>query len=79
MLGLWLIGSVVFFAIAVYTIGRSDKIWDGERFGFLMFGFVGSLFWPGVLTVIIIVGPFFGLFWLGNRKRREQLEKKEVK
>jgi hypothetical protein len=79
MLGLWLIGSVVFFAIAVYTIGRSNEILYGERFGFLIFGFIGSLFWPGFLTIIIVVGPFFGLFWLGDRKRREQLEKKEVK
>jgi ABC-type microcin C transport system permease subunit YejB len=76
---LWFIVAVVFFAIAVYTIGRSNEILDTERGSFLMMGFVGSFLWPIVLTVVIVGGPFFGLFWLGDRKRREQLKKKEVK
>jgi hypothetical protein len=79
MLGLWLIVAVVLFAIAVYTIARSTEISVSEREGFLMTGFAGSLLWPGVLTVVIVGVPFFGLFWLGDRKRREQLEKKKVK
>jgi chromate transport protein ChrA len=75
MFWLWLIVAIVFIAIGSYVNGRLDIDVD-EKLGIFWMVFIGSLLWPLVLTAVIIIGPFFGLFWLGDRKR-EKLEKEK--
>jgi chromate transport protein ChrA len=70
MFTLWLIVAIVLFAISTYCIGRFD-LSDGDPVGMLWLSFFGALLWPLVLTAAVIVGPFFGLFWLGDRKREK--------
>jgi chromate transport protein ChrA len=77
MFGLWLIFAILFIAIGSYVIGRLDMDID-DKISLFWAVFIGSLMWPVVLAAVIIIGPFFGLFWIGNRKR-EQLKKKEEK
>jgi len=73
MFWLWLIFAIVLFAISTYCIGRFD---NSDPVGLFWLYFIGSLLWPLVLTAVVIAGPFFGLFWLGDRKR-EKLKKEE--
>jgi chromate transport protein ChrA len=75
MFWLWLIFAILFIAVGSYIIGRLDIDVD-EKLGIFWATFIGSLLWPLVLTAVIIVGPFFGLFWLGDRKR-QKLEKEK--
>lgn len=73
MFWLWLIIAIVIFAVATYCIGRFD-LDDGDPAGLLWVCFIGSLLWPLVLVVVVIGGPFVGLFWLGDRKRQKLKE-----
>jgi chromate transport protein ChrA len=75
MFWLWLIFALLFIAIGSYVSGRLDIDVD-EKLGIFWMVFIGSLLWPLVLTAVIIIGPFFGLFWLGDRKR-EKLKKEK--
>jgi hypothetical protein len=75
MFGLWLIFAILFVAIGSYVIGRLDMDLD-DKIGLFWALFIGSLMWPVVLAAVIIIGPFFGLFWLGDRKR-EKLKKEK--
>ena len=75
MFWLWLIIAIVLFAVATYSIGRFD-LDEGDPVGLMWLCFIGSLTWPVVLAAVIIIGPFFGLFWLGDRKR-EKLKNQE--
>ena len=70
MFWLWLIVAIVLFAVATYSIGRFD-LDEGDPVGLIWLCFIVSLLWPFVLAAVIITGPFFGLFWLGDRKRQK--------
>ena len=70
MFWLWLIIAIVLFAHCTYCIGRLDPN-GGDPVGLFWLCFLCSVFWPAVIVAAIIVGPFFGLFWLGNRKREK--------
>ena len=75
MFWLWLIVAVLLFGFYVYKLGVSN-IDNDEKFGmFWILAFI-AIGWPVVLVSVLIVGPFAGLFWLGERKR-EKLEKEE--
>ena len=75
MFWLWLIVAIVLFAVGTYSLGRFD-LGDGDPVGLFWLIFIGCLLWPLVLIAGVVVGPFFGLFWLGDRKR-EKLKKEE--
>lgn len=69
MFTLWLIVAVLFIAVGMYVLGTLD--WnEDEKLGLFWAIFFASLLWPLVLCVVIVAGPFAGLFWLGDRKRR---------
>jgi chromate transport protein ChrA len=70
MFTLWSIVAIVLFAVSTYCIGRFD-LDGGDPVGLLWLSFIGSLLWPLVLAAVVIGGPFFGLFWLGDRKREK--------
>jgi chromate transport protein ChrA len=73
MFWLWLIVALLLIAIGSYSIGTLD--WDEDQKIALFWCIaLGSLIWPVVLALAIIIGPFAGLFWLGDRKRRKREE-----
>lgn len=74
MFWLWLIIAIVLIAIGSYALGRND--FDGDVVGIFWIIFIASLLWPAVLLAAMVVGPFWGLYWLGDRKR-EKLEKEK--
>lgn len=67
----WLIVAILLVAIGSYVLGTLD--WDeDQKFGVFWVIVIGSLLWPLVLAVVIVIGPFFGLFWLGDRRREKK-------
>jgi chromate transport protein ChrA len=72
---LWLIVAILLIAIGVYVLGTLD--WDeDQKVGLFWIIFICSLLWPLALGIVVVAGPFVGLFWLGNRKRKK-LEKEK--
>jgi hypothetical protein len=73
MFWLWLIVALLLIAIGSYVVGALD--WDeDQKVGLFWCIALGSLIWPVMLALAIIIGPFAGLFWLGDRKRRKREE-----
>jgi hypothetical protein len=72
---LWLIVTIVLFGVSTYCIGRFD-LDGGDPVGLLLTSLFCSVCWPAVLAAAVVMGPFFGLFWLGDRKR-EKLKKEK--
>lgn len=77
MFWLWLIIAILLIAVGSYVLGRIDVDYD-DAVGLFWAIFFGSLFWPAVLLAVMIVGPFYGFYWLGNRKREKLMEKESV-
>ena len=71
---LWLIIAIIFFAVSMYLIGRFLS--DEPDVNSIMWvaGFA-SILWPLVLTAAIVIGPFFGLFYLGAKRAEKAKEK----
>lgn len=74
MFWLWLIVAILLIAVGSYNLGRND--YDGDVVGIFWIIFIASLLWPAVLLAVMVVGPFWGLYWLGDRKR-QKLEKEK--
>lgn len=71
MFWLWLIVAILLIAVGSYVLGALD--WDGDELVGLFWAiFFGSLIWPAVLLAVMIVGPFYGLYWLGERARKKR-------
>ena len=62
MFGLYAIVAIVLGLFCAYRMGQVD-----DEIGSLLI--FGVLFWPAVLVLGIIAGPFVGIFYLGRRKR----------
>lgn len=69
---LWLIIAVILFAISMFALGYLD---DNDKGALFWGAFFGSLLWPIIFTAVLIFGPFVGFYWLGERKRKQRLEK----
>ncbi len=67
---IWLIVAIILLAVGFYVLGRFD--FGNDTFGIFWCIFLGSLFWPMVLTAVIIFGPFVGLYVLGVRQRNKK-------
>ena len=76
MFWLWLIVAILLIAVGSYALGRND--FDGDVVGIFWIIFIASLSWPAVLLAAMIVGPFYGFYWLGNRKREKLMEKEST-
>ncbi len=74
MFWLWLIVAILLIAVGSYALGRND--YDVDVVGMFWIIFIASLLWPAVLLAIMVVGPFWGLYWLGDHKR-QKLEKEK--
>ena len=75
---LWLIIAIITFAVSMYIIGRhfSD---DQDVGGFIFAATLGSVAWPLILAVVVVFGPFFGLFYLGAKRAEKAKENKNTK
>mgnify|MGYP002654594101 CR=1 FL=1 len=70
MFWLWLIVAVLLLGFFVYKLGRYETNEDkAELFCMVFFT---SLLWPIVLAVVIVSGPFAGLYFLGDRQREKR-------
>ncbi len=70
-MSLWLIVAILLIAIGMYVLGTLD--WDeDQKVGLFWAIFIGSLLWPLALGIVVVAGPFAGLFWLGDRKRKQK-------
>lgn len=72
---LWLIISIVIFAISMYALGRWDNNHD-DKVGFIPAIAALSAVWPFLLAIVIVIGPFLGLFFLGEYVREKKNEKR---
>ncbi len=66
MFGLYVIVAIVLGLFTAYRMGQVDDYTRREIGSLLIFAI---LFWPAVLVLGIIAGPFVGIFYLGHRKR----------
>jgi hypothetical protein len=66
MFGLYVIVAIVLGLYCAYRMGQVDDYTRREVGSLLLFG---VLFWPAVLVIGIIAGPFVGVYYLGHRKR----------
>lgn len=73
---IWLIVTIALLAYGMYKLGLVDIDADDKVGGFWLI-FIIAVFWPMALGLIIVFGPFVGLFWLGERKRQQRLEKEK--
>jgi chromate transport protein ChrA len=73
--GLWLIVAVIILGAGIYRIGAMNERASVKNDAFWLTLTV-SVLWPLVLIFAIIAGPFAGLYWLGERKRKK-LKKEE--
>jgi uncharacterized BrkB/YihY/UPF0761 family membrane protein len=71
MFWLWLIVALLIIAIGSYVLGKLDENEDLKVAMFWII-FFGSLVWPAILVAAMIVGPFWGLYFLGARARKKK-------
>lgn len=77
MFWLYLIVAASLFGFGMYKLGLVD-INEDEKFGlFWVIGLI-SVLWPLALALIVVFGPFVGLFWLGDRKRQQREQNKKT-
>ena len=73
---IWLFVAIALFGFGMYKLGLVD-INEDEKFAlFWVIGLI-AIFWPIALGLIAVFGPFVGLFWLGEWKRKQRLEKEK--
>jgi uncharacterized BrkB/YihY/UPF0761 family membrane protein len=71
MFWLWFFVFILIVSVGAYIVGTLD--WhDDERIGIAWAIGIGALFWPLALAILILFGPFVGLFLLGDRRRRRK-------
>jgi uncharacterized membrane protein len=72
---IWFIVAVLLFGFLVYKLGGWDT--NDDKVGLVGVIFFGALLWPFILAVAIVVGPFVGLYLLGERQRKKKQEKSD--
>jgi uncharacterized membrane protein len=77
MFAIYLIVAAIIIAITFYYAGQWERpekgysFWDGPD-DILMCGVGIAIIWPIVLTLVIIIGPFALLYYLGVRKKAKR-------
>ena len=71
MFAIWIIGVVVFGMYAGYRFGLADEDIQEQAGGILL---AGVLFWPVTLALAILVAPFVGMVYLGERAKMKKKE-----
>lgn len=72
MFSIWIIGVIVFGMYAGYRFGLADE-YTQEQVGVILLA--GVLFWPFVLALAIVVSPFVGMVYLGERAKLKKEDK----
>ncbi len=72
---IWFIVAVLLFGFLVYKLGGWET--NDDKVGLVGVIFFGALLWPFILAVAIVVGPFVGLYLLGERQRKKKQEKSD--
>jgi hypothetical protein len=76
MFWLYLIVAIALFGFGMYKLGLVE-LYEDEKFAlFWVIGLI-AMFWPIALGLIVVFGPFVGLFWLGDRKRKQREQDKK--
>lgn len=70
---LWLYFIVALFIIgySMYKLGLVDVSYD-DKLGIAFAAFMVAILWPAALFFVIVFGPFYGLYLLGDRKRKQR-------
>ncbi len=74
---LWLIIAIIVLATSLYALGRWDT--NEDKLALFWAIFFASIFWPIILAVVVVFGPFAGLFWLGEYQREKKAKKNSGK
>ena len=72
---IWAAITVTIFGCFSYSIGRSEPSHDTDLPGAFFVAAVVAIFWPVVLALIIICGPFYFPYKLGVRARENEKNK----
>lgn len=77
MFAIYLIVAMAIVAFTFYHMGRWEKPKNGstffdDEFDIMKCGLLCALFWPVLLTIAIVVGPFVGFYRLGLRTKRKK-------
>lgn len=77
MLAIYLIVAAIIIAGFFYYAGQWEKpkegfsFWDGQH-DIIKVGFCIAIFWPIILVLIIVLGPFALFFYLGEKKKAKR-------
>lgn len=76
MFAIYLIVAAIIVAYSFYYAGqfeRPEKGWSffDDQADVTKCGLLVALFWPVLLVLTIVVGPFALFFYLGERKRKK--------
>ena len=75
MFSIWLVIAIIIFAVSSYAIGRVSET-DGDVVsGMFTAAFFGSLLWPLLVTLLIVVGPFYIPYKLGTVHHKKAVER----
>ena len=75
---IWAIVAVIILSTLCYTIGAGVDEKDGELPGLFFVAIAGSIFWPVLLAIAIVAGPFFIPYKLGARHRQTKKHKEKM-
>ena len=76
MLALYIIITILLGLVAGYKFGKADDMWQNEVAAPLFFS---VLFWPLILVIVIVLGPFFFAYYLGEKAKDKANKQKEEK
>ena len=69
MFAIWIIGIVILGMYAGYRYGQATTYVQNEIGAILI---AGVLFWPFTLALAILVAPFAGMVYLGDRAKKKK-------
>lgn len=75
MLAIYLIVAAVIVAYSFYYAGqfdpKSSHTFFDDQPDVIKCGFLAALFWPIIIVLVIVAGPFALFYYLGERKRKK--------
>ena len=82
MLLTYLVIAFIVLAYTFYYAGQWERPGKGVYFqdtnDIIKTGVTAAFFWPFLLVIGVIIGPFIGFYYLGERKRKKIKAKKAV-
>lgn len=75
---IWAIVAIIIFSVLCYVIGRTTPPNDNDFGGVVFVSVAVSLFWPILLAIATIFGPFYLPYKLGARHRKKAADQKDM-